>query len=339
MKNQRILNVLYQSDENYAIFMGVSILSLMQNNKDADEINIFIIDNDISIRNKQKIEDMVKKYKRNVIFINADIILNNSAVYGIPEYVGMRKNSKSYMKIFLDYILPESIDRIIYIDCDTLVIGSILDLMNIDMKEEPLAMALDSLVLKAKPSIGLKMEEPYFNSGIIVFNLHIWRKENCSKRVVNHLSHIRTYGTVDQDVLNIEFKSEIKKLSMKYNIQPAHLVYSNKVYFSCFKHPKDSYYSYSEINAALSDKRIIHFFRYLGESPWNKNNYHPAKKLFDKYLYMSPWNNYQKKKSTKGIIFKIEKLLYVLLPKRIFLHLFTFVHEKMVINSNSTKTV
>lgn len=336
MKNQSVLNVLYQSDENYAIFMGVSILSLLINNKDADEINIFIIENDISIKNK--IEKMVKKYNRNVIFINADIILKSPKVCDIPKYVGMRKNSKSFMKMFLDDILPESIDRIIYIDCDTLVVGNISELMTINMEEFPLGMALDSLVLKAKPSIGLKTNEPYYNSGVIVFNLHMWKEKECSSRVVNHLSHIRTYGTVDQDVLNIEFKSEIKRLSMNYNIQPAHLVYSNKIYFSCFKHPKDSYYSCSEINAALADKKIIHFFRYLGESPWNKNNYHPARELFDKYLYMSPWSDYEKKKSNRGTVFKIEKLLYLLLPKKLFFSLFTSIHERMVINSNSTKT-
>ena len=40
--SQKILNVLYQSDDNYAMVTGVSIVSMCENNQHLDEINFFI---------------------------------------------------------------------------------------------------------------------------------------------------------------------------------------------------------------------------------------------------------------------------------------------------------
>lgn len=333
--DKKILNILYQSDENYAPYMGVSIYSLLHNNQESDEINIYIINNNISDENIKKLNLLVKKYHRKITYINADKILNSDKISKLPKYSGMRKNGKSFMKMMLDDVITDDIKKIIYIDCDTLVVNDIHELMNTEMNGYPIAMALDSFVLKAKPSIGLQYDEPYYNSGIILFDLEQWKKQNCSSRVVNHLANNRTYGTVDQDVLNMEFKNTIARLPVNYNFQPAHMVYDNKTYFSCFKHPSGSYYSDSEIDNGRKDIRIIHFFRYLGESPWHENNLHPARKLFDKYLSASPWKDYKKQKANKGIIFKLEKLMYIVLPKKIFFHIFTIVHEKMVIRSNS----
>lgn len=42
--NKDILNVLYQSDDNYAAVSAISIASLLENNKHLKQINIFILD-------------------------------------------------------------------------------------------------------------------------------------------------------------------------------------------------------------------------------------------------------------------------------------------------------
>lgn len=40
--NKDILNVLYQSDDNYAAVSAISIASLLENNKHLKQINIFL---------------------------------------------------------------------------------------------------------------------------------------------------------------------------------------------------------------------------------------------------------------------------------------------------------
>ena len=63
------MNVVYSSSDSYAPIAGVSICSLLKNNTDADEINIYMIDNNISAENKQRFENLANEYKRNIIFI------------------------------------------------------------------------------------------------------------------------------------------------------------------------------------------------------------------------------------------------------------------------------
>ena len=43
------MNVVYSSSDSYAPIAGVSICSLLKNNTDADEINIYMIDKDLKI--------------------------------------------------------------------------------------------------------------------------------------------------------------------------------------------------------------------------------------------------------------------------------------------------
>lgn len=61
------MNVVYSSSDSYAPIAGVSIMSLLHNNTDADEINIYMIDNNISDENKKRFENMVDKFGRNIV--------------------------------------------------------------------------------------------------------------------------------------------------------------------------------------------------------------------------------------------------------------------------------
>ena len=55
--------IVYASDDNFSDIMGVSILSLFENNKD-ENINIYILDSNISKDNKDKIESICVNYSK-----------------------------------------------------------------------------------------------------------------------------------------------------------------------------------------------------------------------------------------------------------------------------------
>lgn len=328
--------IIYQSDDNYAPFMGVSIYSLFKNNIDVDDIVVFIIDDDISDNNKQKLLSLANEYKRTINFLSISPISDLAEAQEFAQYNGMRKNKHSYYKLFMAHILPKEIHRILYIDCDTLVVGTIQDLVNIEMGDNIVGMVLDSLVYKGKTSIGLNLSDCYYNSGVILINLDLWREKKCENMIVDTLKKHGQYGTVDQDVLNVALYNKICTLPMDYNVQPHHLDFSIKTYFRVFPQRED-YYSVGEISKALSSPKIIHFFRYLGKSPWNTNNYHPDEKMFDSYLSCSPWKDYVKLDRALPLSNKIEVILYRILPKTVYFKLFIFFHERMIVASNVKK--
>ena len=121
--------IVYASDDNFSDIMGVSILSLFENNKD-ENINIYILDSNISKDNKDKIESICVNYSKKLpMWIQAK---NINDVLGIN--VEMDRGSLSqYARLFIGDLLDKDIKRVLYLDCDTIIEKSIKDLWNIDL--------------------------------------------------------------------------------------------------------------------------------------------------------------------------------------------------------------
>lgn len=50
------MNIIYASNDNYAQYLGISMLSLMENNRDMEEIVIYVLDQGIGPENKNKLQ-------------------------------------------------------------------------------------------------------------------------------------------------------------------------------------------------------------------------------------------------------------------------------------------
>ena len=116
----KILNIVYHSSDLFAPVLGSSMASVFENNKSMEEIHIYVFENPLSDENKAKLISLSEKYSRNVHFIkmpdvNADQKLGLKAVKD-----GWFFNS--YMKLFLDDYLPSTLERVLYLDSDVLVV-------------------------------------------------------------------------------------------------------------------------------------------------------------------------------------------------------------------------
>ena len=100
------MNVVYSSSDSYAPIAGVSIMSLLHNNTDADEINIYMIDNNISDENKKRFENMVDKFGRNIVFIlYLSTMMIPITVRLIPSYNLCR--NLNMLDTYMGMILPQ----------------------------------------------------------------------------------------------------------------------------------------------------------------------------------------------------------------------------------------
>ncbi len=324
------MNILYQCNDKYAPYCGISVTSLFENNKDADSICVYILDDNISDINKNKFSILAEKYDREIKYIETQPLISKMKELGIPTYRGSYTTN---MKMFVNEFIADDVDRLIYIDSDTIVSGSLSDLLAVDFNGKPIAMVLDSLVEKYKCLVGLKEEDRYFNSGVLLFNVKQWKEQKCTEKIIEHTKKVRAqYSAPDQDLINLNIRDDILLLSPKFNMQPALYMFDLKTYFKVFNNP--SYYSMSEIEETKKDVRIYHFFRVMGEFPWHKDNLHPFNDLFDKYMKISPWADYIKQPSQASAVFSVEKLMYKCLPKPVFAQLFKMSHEFFMAKSN-----
>ena len=324
------LNVLYQFNEKYAPYAGASITSLLENNKHIDRIHIFILGEDLSQFSCQRLRSLTAQYGRLLNFVGTESLIALMKEMHMPSYRG---SYAANMRLFLSFIINEDIDRLLYLDADTIVTGKLDPLIELDMGDHPLAMCLDSLVRKHKKRLNFDMADFYYNSGVILFDMRKWRKLRCSERIADHVKNVRAwYPSPDQDLLNVVLKGEIMKLSPRYNIQPVYLAFSLRSYFMTFG--GKGFYTPEEMRAALTAPVIYHFFRFVGEFPWHKNNVHPDNDLFDKYIALSPWNDYVKQPADNGLILRLEKILYKRLPRFLFIRLFRTAYEDFIKKAN-----
>lgn len=324
------IDVLYQFNEKYAPFAGTSIVSLFENNRHFEAIRIFILGEELSQKSIERIQETGKKYDREIVFVDTTALIEKMQALHMPTYRG---SYAANIRLFLPELLDDSVDRLLYLDSDTIVDGRLDELTEIPMGDYPAAMVLDSLVRLHKIRLGFSKEEPYFNSGVILFQMERWRQERCSEKIAEHVKTVRAhYPSPDQDLLNVVCRGRIVTLPPQYNFQPIHLAFSVKSYFRCFG--QKGYFVPEEIRQAKKQPVIYHFFRFVGEFPWNRDNLHPDNEIFDKYLRQSNFGDYVKMPSEAGMILKIEKVLYRFLPGGLFIYLFRMAYEGFIWKAN-----
>lgn len=326
-ENTSVANILYQFNEKYVPFAGTSVLSLLMHNQDMDDIHFYIMGENISDESRQCLEQLILKYGRKVTFLNPVKILEQLKTLGIPRYRGSYSTN---LKMFFPMILDEHIDRLIYIDSDTIVSGSLKPLLTYDMAEKPIAMAYDSLGLRHAKLIGSGKMDGYFNAGVILFDVVRWKKLNCTEQIARYARNTRShYISPDQDLLNIVLRGKIALLPPAYNLQPIHLICSPLVYRFLFR--PEIYYEEREIEEAVNNPAIYHFFRFLGEFPWHRDSLHPGKAVFESYQKQSPWADFRSGYTEQDSkVFRIERWMYRHMPSALFFACFRLCYDLFI---------
>ena len=70
------MNIFYFSSDLFIEVLAVSLVSLLENNKNCKEINVYIVDDGITKEKKNKLQGMVDKYSsteniRKIIYLDA----------------------------------------------------------------------------------------------------------------------------------------------------------------------------------------------------------------------------------------------------------------------------
>lgn len=278
-----IMNIIYASNNEYAKYLGISMLSLFDNNRDLDKIAVYVLSQSIEPINIEYLYTIAKKYHREVNIIDISEFEKH-----IPfDFATSGFNSIVLSRLFLCSYLPSDIKRILYLDCDIIVKGSIKELETISFGQN-LAAAVPELYMPAdkKALIGLKKEETYYNAGVFLVNLTLWRLKDMESVFIEYYHSMNgrlLYN--DQDILNHCCKGKIKTLSHTYNLS-TNLYYFPRYFVKKIQPAYDTKSSvrYSQI---LSKPTIIH---YMGdERPWIEGNHNRYREQYEYYCKRSPW--------------------------------------------------
>ncbi len=315
------LNVLYCCDENYAPFAGVSMTSLFMNNRDIEKITVYLALDNVSKVNKARYKRLADEYGRKVVLIDAALVVEKIMSYNIPMW---RNGYAANIRLFFPEYIHSDVERLLYLDSDTIITGSLKPLLQLDFANNCIAMTLCSMMTKAEVDITYKTILKH-NSGVMLINAANWINGKWMDKLIYHIENVRArYPAPDQDLLNIVCAGHILRLPQEYNFPPLYRAYSDDIYFKTMKNTR---IARKEIEYAREHPVIYHTYRFLGQFPWHRDTLHPDKEIFDEYLEKSLWRDYERKLSPQNTVFKIERVLYKILPKSLFFKLFTVVYD------------
>lgn len=282
------MTVVYTCDNNFVWIMGVSMISLFENNRDMANLDVYLLGDNVSEDNIRILQDLAKPYDREVVVINVPCL-------NIPESLVQGRWPKSaFTRMFSGVLMPQEIKRVLYLDCDTIVTGSIKELENHDLRGYAIASVKDCVSSLYKKKIGIDKQDDYVNAGVLLMDLEKMRALDIPAMMEAFISKYKPLiNYADQDVLNGMFKGKFGILSPQYDVMTQMCAYTYPQILQ-YRRPSN-YYSKSEVEYAQQNPVVIHYTTcMLNVRPWCANSKHPFRHEFEKYQAMTPWANKEK---------------------------------------------
>lgn len=329
------MNIVYHASDSFAKVTGTSIVSIFENNKDADDITVYIIENKFTDENKKKMRDLADKYARKIVFIPMPDINETEDLH--LKKIKEKWIFDSYCRLFLDKLLPESVDRVLYLDGDVLNVGSLRELWNMDLEGSCAAAVIDCLGGKYYQLLGLSKEAKYCNSGVIFFDLVQWRRQAMGEKVRQYVHDKNGYVFfMEQTVFNAVMQGKIKILHPKYN---TYSMMQTLSYEELMKLRKvERYYSKREIEEALINSVLVHMTSsfWVVNRPWCKVTNHPMKDAYKKYADLTPWDE-SLSEDCRGEMKKFTDFVVQYAPKAMVMSFASFLYNTVRVKQIGAK--
>lgn len=320
------MNVAYHSSDSFAPVLAVSMVSIMENNKGMDNITFYVLEKQMSEASKQKLTQMVAAYNRKLVLIPMPDMQKD---FNFP-IARVRKKwiLDSYCRLFLGSILPNDVERVLYLDCDTLCHGDLFDFWNMNIGNNYCGAVTDAVGEHYYELFDMNKTSRYCNSGMVLFDLKRWREDKMEDKVADYVRSKNGFVFfMEQSVMNIVLQDRIKILHPKYNTYTLISALSNQE-LRWLRHCKRLYCK-EELEEARKDPRLIHLtnlFLVKGR-PWLEGNNHPYKEIFMSYRTLTPWKNEPLMKENTSKLKQIEMGVIRLLPRWISLPIIGIVYE------------
>lgn len=317
-----MMNIMYAFDNNYAEIAAVSIKSLMESNPAV--VNFYLVLDNVSEQNKVMMEEMISEHGSTVTFLANPPIRELLGV----DLKTLRWSDSAYSRLFLKELFGEgtSIDRLIYIDCDTLIVGSLIELYETDTEGYLGAACLECMSNMHKRIVGASKKDNYINTGMLLIDVQKWIKEGIQEKTSEF---IRKYNGkteyVDQGVINGTISNEFKLVSPKYNLTALAYDFTYKE-MQIYRKPSFGY-SEDEWEEAKNDPRIIHFTTsFLSIRPWYEGSMHPYAGSWKEVHDRTPWKNCTHREMKNRASRDRRERAYHMFPRSISVRMAGFLH-------------
>jgi lipopolysaccharide biosynthesis glycosyltransferase len=231
-------------DVNYLHPFSALLCSILENNKPG-QIHIHTIATAISDLEIKALKEYVEKNGACILFYQIDESI-------VKRFVLTDKWTHAvYYRLLFPLLVNESVERLLYLDCDTIVLKDLNGFYQLDLAQYPVAAVYDNYV-KKQALLGITEEGHYFNSGVMLIDVKKWREKKISELAMEYLlAHSERIKFVDQCALNAVLQSNWKRIDSRFNLMYSYV---------------PSALSKQQLAIFLNDIVVVHFTL---QRPWN----------------------------------------------------------------------
>ncbi len=196
-------------NSNYVMPLSVMLASVVDHFDPDRQLIIHALSSDASDKQKQDVWDSINQIRPGAKNIELKW-------YSMKELNFTVKNPRHTMDVFsrlyAPHLLPQDIQRAVYLDCDLIVLKDISELYEIGLKSDALLHCVQSLTIPTVSStqgvfdwkeLGIPADAKYFNSGVMVMNFPKWRELDLTKKLIEYIiENGSRVGEADQGALN-----------------------------------------------------------------------------------------------------------------------------------------
>lgn len=252
MTNEK-MNICLLSSDAFMPHSAALIASIMENKAPEDCIVFHYFCENVSDKSKATLLTMKQNWDFDIQFYDMEVgFFDGYHQFCKGSYMG-------YYKIVIPRILPQEIDKVLFLDSDMIVQTSLAPFYETNIEGKYAAVVAE----RKKCDYFCTHNEPYFNAGVVLMNLKKYREDHieekiidlCNKRIIKAIC-------VEQDFLNEVFRGNVIYLPLQWNMMLDKIQRDFLLSADWNMYP----YSEDEIHEAESNPKIIHYVS--NRKPW-----------------------------------------------------------------------
>jgi lipopolysaccharide biosynthesis glycosyltransferase len=255
------------------------LTSLFESNKD-NRFEIFLMhDGSLSKQNVRKLNLLGKKNGCLIRLIEVHTEkISHFSVHPTSHEITM----PTFYRLLSVDLLPKSIHKVLYLDCDVIVEGNVRSLWDTNLDGYAVAAVKDCCFQYNKQTykrLNYSRYYGYFNAGVLMMNLDYWRDYQLSEKIIEFSQNGKPdqLWMMDQDIINAVLYSKKMFVSERFNFQTEFFLRSFwDTYPTDFK---------NKIISECEKKILIHYCGSM--KPWQR--------CYNKDIFYSQWDYYRKK--------------------------------------------
>jgi lipopolysaccharide biosynthesis glycosyltransferase len=203
-------------NRDYALPLLVMLASLQEHLRPSYQLRLYLFHQGVS-------EDILAKISR---------LVETCAIVPDPERVAVLPKHAYFppeaaYPLLLAELLPETLDRILFLDADLLILGDLAELWEMPIGDRVLGAVPDTAIpfcrsprgVKNRSQLGIADDAVYFNCGVMLIHLAEWRKRDVARRALGYLDDVgRQVDFLHQEALNAILWDDWLPLEGRWNV-------------------------------------------------------------------------------------------------------------------------